>query len=74
MKMIEVEQGTKEWLLWRKTVITATDCPAIMGSSPWVTIYKCWQKKLGLIKDEKSNPSMERGKLLKTEAITYLIF
>lgn len=68
MKIIEVEQGSPEWLSWRKTVITATDCPAIRGSSPWTTAYKCWQKKLGLIPEEISNAAMERGKRLEPEA------
>lgn len=68
MKIIEVEQGTDAWLSWRKTVITATDCPAILGSSPWQTAYKCWQRKLGLIDEQKSNEAMERGKRLEPEA------
>lgn len=68
MKIIEVEQGSQEWLDWRKTVITATDCPAIRGSSPWMTAYKCWQKKLGLIPEDISNAAMERGKRLEPEA------
>lgn len=70
MKIIEVEQGSPEWLDWRKTVITATDCSAIMGNNPWVTPYKCWQKKLGLIEEQKSNAAMERGVRLEPEART----
>ena len=65
MKRINVDQGSKEWLKWRKTVITATDCPAIMGSSPYQTAYKCWQRKLGLIEEQASNAAMERGKHLE---------
>lgn len=68
MKVINVEQGSKEWLSWRKTVITATDCPAILGSSPWSTAYKCWQRKLGLIEEQKTNDAMERGKRLEPNA------
>lgn len=68
MKKIELEQGSEEWLAWRKTVITATDCPAILGSSPWSTAYKCWQRKLGLVEEQKSNEAMERGKRLEPEA------
>lgn len=68
MKVINVEQGTKEWLNWRKTVITATDCPAILGNSPWQTPYKCWQRKLGLVEEQASNEAMERGKRLEPEA------
>lgn len=65
MKIIDVEQGSSEWLSWRKTVITATDCSAITGSSPWVTAYKCWQKKRGLIEEQQTNEAMERGKRLE---------
>lgn len=65
MKIIHVEQGSSEWLSWRKTVITATDCPAILGSSPWSTAYKCWQKKLDLIEEQPTNYAMERGKGLE---------
>lgn len=65
MKIIELDQGSQEWLSWRKTVITATDCPAIKGSSPWSTAYKCWQKKLDLIPEQKTNDAMERGKKLE---------
>lgn len=68
MKIIELEQGSPAWLSWRKTVITATDCPAILGSSPWSTAYKCWQRKLGLVEEQKSNDAMERGKRLEPEA------
>lgn len=65
MKKIDLEQGSEKWLSWRKTVITATDCPAILGSSPWSTGYKCWQKKMGMIEEQKSNDAMERGKRLE---------
>jgi putative phage-type endonuclease len=68
MKIINVEQGSKEWLSWRKTVITATDCSAIMGTNPWVTPYKCWQRKLGLIEEQKANEAMQRGSRLEPEA------
>lgn len=68
MKIINLTQGSPEWLSWRKTVITATDCPAILGSSPWTTAYQVWQKKLGLIEEQKSNAAMERGKQLEPEA------
>ncbi len=65
MKLIDVQQGSSEWLSWRKTVITATDCPAILGSSPWVTAYQCWQRKLGMLPEQEVNASMERGRLLE---------
>ena len=68
MKIIELEQGSQEWLSWRKTVITATDCSCILGNNPWTTAYKCWQRKLGLIEEQASSAAMERGKALEPEA------
>lgn len=68
MKIIDLEQGSEAWLAWRKTVITATDASIIMGNNPWETPYRCWQRKLGLIEEKKSNQAMERGKNLEPEA------
>ena len=68
MRIIDLEQGSPEWLAWRKTVITATDASCILGSNPWTTPYKCWQRKLGLIEEKESNEAMERGKRLEPEA------
>ena len=67
-KFVELEQGSPEWLSWRRTVITATDASIIMGNNPWDTPYTCWQRKLGLVEEKKSNEAMERGKKLEPEA------
>jgi putative phage-type endonuclease len=68
MKVINLEQGSPEWLAWRRTVITSTDCSCILGNNPWTTAYKCWQRKLGLIEEQASNDAMERGKRLEPAA------
>lgn len=65
MKIIDVKQGSEEWRAWRKTVITATECSAIRGTSPWATAYKVWQRKLGLAEEQKSNEAMDRGTRLE---------
>ncbi len=65
MKIINVEQGTQQWLDWRKTIITATECPVILGSSPWQSVYQCWQRKLNLIPPQETNKAMEEGKRLE---------
>jgi len=67
-KFVELEQGSPEWLAWRKTVITATDASIIMGNNPWDTPYQAWQRKLGLAQEKVSNDAMERGKRLEPEA------
>lgn len=61
MHKINFEQGSPEWLTWRKSLLTATDAAALMGVSPYVTPYKCWQRKLGLAPEQKKTEAMERG-------------
>ncbi len=65
MKRINVEQGSEEWLRWRKSVITATECAVIMGSSIWETPYQLWQRKCDLIPEKEVNEAMEKGKRLE---------
>lgn len=72
-KEINLDQGSPQWLAWRKTVITATDASVIMGNNPWTSPYKCWQRKLGLIEEQASNEAMERGKRLEPEARAHFI-
>jgi putative phage-type endonuclease len=68
MKIIELQQSTPEWLNWRRTVITATEASIILGNNPYETPYVCWQRKMGLLEEKKSNDAMERGKRLEPEA------
>ena len=68
MRAVKLEQGSQEWLSWRRTVITATDASIIMGNNPWDTPYVCWQRKLGLVEEKTSNEAMERGKRLEPAA------
>lgn len=65
MRIVNLDQGSKEWLTWRRGFITASDASAIMSCNPWETPYKCWQRKLGLIEEKKSNAAMEDGKRLE---------
>lgn len=37
MKIIDLPQGSPEWLTHRRTVRNASDAPAMMGASPYVT-------------------------------------
>ena len=61
MRKINFEQGSEEWLNWRRSLLTATDAAILLGKSPYVTPYQGWQRKLGLIPEQKSTPAMERG-------------
>lgn len=60
-QIINLEQGTAEWLAFRKDHIGASEAPIIMGASPWKTKRELWENKLGLTEDQKSNRAMQRG-------------
>lgn len=57
---IEFEQGSKEWLDFRKDRIGASDVSAILGISPFMSRYELWLEKMGKL-ERKSNSAMIRG-------------
>jgi putative phage-type endonuclease len=68
MKIIDFQQGSEEWLKWRRSVITATDASVIMGVNPHCTLNELRSRKLGLISEIECNAAMQRGKDLEGEA------
>lgn len=60
MKKIEYEQGSRDWLDWRKTKITASEAAIIAGISNYDTPFKLWQYKLGLA-EKKITKAMQDG-------------
>lgn len=62
-----MEQGTAEWLEFRRNKIGASDAPIIMGESPWKTPYQLWEEKI-YGKSSESNKAMERGTALEPAA------
>lgn len=67
MKIIQVEQGSEEWLALRRSKITATDCAAILGKSKYKSRHMVWLDKMGKSKTFE-NEAMKRGKELEPEA------
>ena len=65
MKIVDVKQGSPEWLEWRKSHITGSDMPVIMGVSPWCDSQTLWARKLGLTDSQPVTPSMIRGQQLE---------
>ena len=59
--IIEMQQGSPEWLKFRRSKIGASDAPIIMGMSPWKTPYELWLEKTQDVKTEE-NASMSFGK------------
>ncbi len=64
---IHLQQGTPEWLAWRRQGIGASDAPTIMGENPWKSADDLLQEKCS---GETSTPNaaMARGNALEPEA------
>lgn len=59
--IVDLKQGSPEWLTWRKSHITGTDASCIMGDNPWKSAYMLWQEKLGFKDGPIMNKAMQRG-------------
>lgn len=69
IRVIDLQQGSREWLELRKKSITATDIATIMGVNPYKTPYQLWQEKLGIKEPDTENDAMRRGKSLEPIAL-----
>ena len=63
-KIVEFEQGTPAWLLWRSQGIGASDAPTIMGENPWKSAEQLLEEKCGN-RETESNNAMARGSALE---------
>ena len=58
----DLEQGTPEWLAWRRQGVGASEVAVLLGLSDDSTPYKMWQDKLGLLKEpDRVNHGMLTG-------------
>jgi putative phage-type endonuclease len=63
-----LQQGSEEWLSWRKKGIGGSEAGSVMGVNPYCDAYELWQRKLGLIPEVEPNDAMIRGHQLEPEA------
>ncbi len=66
---VVLEQGTEAWHVHRQQYRNASETPAVMGLSPFVTPYQLWTYKTGRAACQ-SNYVMQRGTLLEPKART----
>jgi putative phage-type endonuclease len=68
MKIIEgLQQGSPDWLEFRRLHIGASDAATIMGLNPWHSKLQLWQEKtLGWTKEV--NNAMRRGTQMEEQA------
>jgi putative phage-type endonuclease len=70
MAVVDLIQRSDEWFAWRKTGITASMIPVIMGLSPYQTPYQLWAEFVGLKEpdDLSNNWHVQRGVEQEPEA------
>jgi putative phage-type endonuclease len=66
--MIPQQQGSAEWLEWRKDKIGASEAAACMGISPWQTPYELWYDKTCESSTRYVNVAMARGSAMEEAA------
>jgi putative phage-type endonuclease len=67
-RLEHLEQGTRQWHDWRKTVIGASDAPVIMGENPWGSASNLMKEKLGLKAEFSGNAATREGQILEGDA------
>ena len=45
--IIQLKQGSQEWLDYRQKMFNASETAAVLGVSPWLTPYQLWLSKTG---------------------------
>jgi putative phage-type endonuclease len=63
--IIDIEQGSTEWIDLRRTKITATDAPIIMGLSPFKSADRLLWQKLGILEPDPINDTMREGQRIE---------
>ncbi|MBB3105153.1 YqaJ viral recombinase family protein [Azomonas macrocytogenes] len=64
MKIVNLEQGSEQWLAWRAQGITATDAAILLGRSKYKTRWRLWAEKTGYARevDLSLNPLVRQGR------------
>jgi len=64
-----MQQGTSQWLMWRRAGLGASDAPVIMGIYTYKTPFQLWEEKLGRECQEKKNQFiLDKGHTIEKRA------
>lgn len=66
--VVDLEQGTREWLEWRHNGIGASDASTIMGENRFSSAAALLREKRGPVGEPFENEAMALGKRLEPEA------
>lgn len=67
--ILNLIQGSDDWHQHRQKYRNASETPAVLGLSPWITPYQLWEIKTGR-RVQEANFAMQRGTSLEPEART----
>lgn len=65
--IVRLTQGSAEWLAYRLDKRNASESAAVLGLSPWTTLYQLWQSKTGRLL-QPVTMAMQRGTDLEPAA------
>ena len=63
-QIVQLVQGSEAWHAHRRGLRNASETPAVLGLSPWVTPYQLWLLKTGRA-EQAVNSAMQRGTALE---------
>ncbi len=72
MKIIELEQGSKEWIKFRRSHIGASDTSVVMGLNPWRSPLNLWEEKVFGWDQELSDKMREGQNMEKSAREAYI--
>jgi putative phage-type endonuclease len=58
--IVQLKQGSQEWLAYRQKMFNASETAAVLGVSPWMTPYQLWLSKTGRTVT-KATAAMQHG-------------
>lgn len=67
MKIIQLTQGSQDWLNYRRTMRNASESAAVLGVNPWMTPYQLWLSKTGR-SVTKATAAMHHGTTMEPAA------
>jgi putative phage-type endonuclease len=57
--------GSSEWVAARASGLGGSEIAAVLGLSPWQSLFSLWHRKKGLLGPEPDNDGMSRGRRLE---------
>ncbi|MFZ7320582.1 YqaJ viral recombinase family protein [Comamonas jiangduensis] len=63
MRIVNLKQGSPEWLIWRREGVSASDAAVLLCMSTYKTVWRLWAEKSGLAieADLSANPLVQHG-------------